>query len=40
MHNKHIKFIRSRSFGQLKAVLRTFLVAPYANRYIPMEEVW
>ena len=30
--NKKIKLIRSRSFGQPKAVLRTFLVAPYLNR--------
>jgi len=31
-HNKAIKLIRSRSFGQPKAVLRTLSVAPYLNR--------
>ena len=34
MYNKAIKLIRSRSLGQPKAVLRTFLVAPYVNRYV------
>ena len=31
--NKQVKVIRSRSLGQPKAVLRTFLVAPYLSRY-------
>ena len=35
-YNKCIKNIRSRSLGQPKAVLRTFLAAPYANRYISL----
>ena len=34
MPNKQVKLIRSRSLGQPKAVLRTFLVATYLSRYI------
>ena len=33
-YNKQVKLIRSRSFGQPKAVLRTFLVATYLSRYM------
>ena len=33
-YNKQINIIRSRSFGQPKAVLRTFLVASYLSRYM------
>jgi len=37
MPNKKVKLIRSRSFGQPKAVLRTFLAATYLSRYVSKE---
>ena len=36
-YNKQVKLIRSRSFGQPKAVLRTFLVATYLSRYMEIK---